>query len=155
MNTNGDLFEGFDKKQCTGCKTYKPLSEFYKSGSRHGGHSHCKACHIAAAHVRKSHNPEAFMLISARYRAKKNGLPCTISESDIVIPERCPVFKFPLRVHPGKPQFNSPTLDRIDNRLGYVPDNVVVISERANTLKRDATPEELEQLAAYLRLLRT
>ncbi len=44
---------------------------------------------------------------------------------------------------------NSPTLDRLDPALGYTPENVVVISARANQIKTDATVEELYRVATY------
>ncbi len=40
----------------------------------------------------------------------------------------------------------SPTLDRVDTARGYTPDNVVLACFRCNTLKRDATLEELKAL---------
>lgn len=40
-------------------------------------------------------------------------------------------------------QASSPSLDRIDNRMGYVPGNVWVISWKANRMKSDASMEEL------------
>jgi hypothetical protein len=39
---------------------------------------------------------------------------------------------------------NYATLDRIDSTKGYVPGNVQILSFRANTLKGDATLEELK-----------
>ena len=49
---------------------------------------------------------------------------------------------------------NSPSLDRIDSSKGYTPDNVWVISRRANIIKHDATLEELllisKNLGEYL-----
>jgi hypothetical protein len=49
------------------------------------------------------------------------------------------------RVHDG-----SPTLDRIDNAKGYVKGNVCVISKKANTMKNNATPEEVWKLSEYV-----
>jgi hypothetical protein len=40
-------------------------------------------------------------------------------------------------------------LDRVDNTKGYVKGNVIVVSRRANVLKKDATLNELRQLADY------
>jgi hypothetical protein len=49
------------------------------------------------------------------------------------------------QVHDG-----SPTLDRIDNAKGYVKGNVCVISKKANTMKNNATPEEVRKLSEYV-----
>ena len=43
------------------------------------------------------------------------------------------------------------SLDCIIPELGYVPGNVAVISRRANTIKNDATIEELELVLAYMK----
>lgn len=97
-------------------------------------------------------NPEAIMLIEARKRAKATGLEFTITREDIRIPGVCPLLGIELRRGParGKPAPDSPAVDRIDNRLGYVPGNVWVISDRANRIKRDATLDELRLIVAGL-----
>jgi len=51
----------------------------------------------------------------------------------------------------GKVSDNSYSLDRIDPSKGYVKGNVEVISHRANTLKSNATIEELEKVIQYMR----
>ena len=99
-------------------------------------------------------NPEKRMLIGARTNAKRRGLEFTITVDDIHIPDVCPVLGIPLYVAPieiGGVSPNSPSIDRINNELGYVPGNIRVISWRANNLKRDATADELEAVAKYLR----
>lgn len=68
---------------------------------------------------------------------------------DISIPEFCPVLGLRLQHGSGKATDASPSLDRIDNTKGYVQGNVMVVSNRANLLKRDATPDELQRLAAF------
>ena len=73
-----------------------------------------------------------------------------IEIEDVIIPEECPVLGIPLKVLSGSD--NSPTLDRVDNRLGYIRGNVAVISHRANTIKNSASIEELEKVIKYCRL---
>ena len=41
-------------------------------------------------------------------------------------------------------------MDRFDNAKGYTPENVRVISNRANLLKKDATVEEIRMLLRYM-----
>lgn len=91
-----------------------------------------------------------------RRRSAKRGWMCDLTREDISIPTTCPVLGIPLEVGgrgEGRqgPTFNSPSVDRIDNALGYVRGNVRIISWRANMLKRDATIEELEKVLAYMR----
>lgn len=57
--------------------------------------------------------------------------------SDITVPEVCPVLGIPIIVGAGKFNHNCPR------------DNVLVISCRANTIKCDATPEELKKVADF------
>ena len=65
---------------------------------------------------------------------------------------RCPVFGVEFeRGGEGDERNNSPSLDRIVPELGYVEGNVVWISNRANILKRDATWEELQRVAEWLK----
>lgn len=97
------------------------------------------------------------MLKRIRARAKKCGIRCTISVDDLQIPASCPVLGIPIDVTMrGRrgPRATSPSVDRIVPALGYVPGNVRVISHRANTLKCDATTEELELVLIDLRRLR-
>lgn len=92
------------------------------------------------------------MWIGAKLRAKKKQLPFGIKLSDITIPEYCPVLGIKLERHKGTgPQAQSPSLDRIRPDLGYVPDNILVISHRANMIKQNATKEELEKVLNYVR----
>jgi hypothetical protein len=86
----------------------------------------------------------------AKNRAKKLGVPFTISVEDIQIPKVCPVLHTPIRWR-AKNRDNSPSLDRRRADLGYVPGNVVVISNRANRIKSDATAAELWFVWNYCR----
>lgn len=93
------------------------------------------------------------MLTAARARAAKKGIPCTITCEDIVIPENCPALGVKLVPNIGKLADNSPTLDRIIPDLGYVPGNVIVISARANKIKHNASCDEINKVANWLKQL--
>lgn len=88
------------------------------------------------------------MLSRVKTRAKKLGLPFDLELSDIQIPKECPVFKVPFVL--GEKSKWNPSLDRIIPEKGYVKGNVVVISVRANSIKNDATPEELRLIADFV-----
>jgi hypothetical protein len=90
------------------------------------------------------------MLSAARIRAEKRGLDFNIDETDIVIPEKCPLLEIEIKIADKVANANSPSLDRIDSSKGYVKGNVMVISYRANTIKSNATPSELLKLASNL-----
>jgi len=88
-----------------------------------------------------------------RSRATANGIPFSISEADFAeLPTHCPALGIELQYdgNRGKGAFDdSPSLDRIVPSLGYVPGNVVIISQRANRIKNDATVEELVKIAEF------
>jgi hypothetical protein len=91
------------------------------------------------------------MIQNARSRAKVSEVPFTITVRDVVIPSHCPILGIPLFPMKGKKGGgdNSPSLDRIEPERGYVPGNIIVISNRANRLKSDATIEELRSIASF------
>lgn len=90
------------------------------------------------------------LISGAKLRSQKLGLPFDIEESDIVIPEFCPVFGFKLEVSSGRPSDNSPSIDKIIPELGYTKGNVRVISYLANRMKSNATPEQLITFAEWV-----
>jgi hypothetical protein len=88
-------------------------------------------------------------LAELRNTAEAKGLAFDIDESDLALPEACPVLGIPLVVGSGRQTPNSPSVDRIDNSKGYVKGNVVVVSLRANSLKGSASLAELAKLHAF------
>ena len=99
-------------------------------------------------------NPKAFMLSSARHRAKAKNLGFNLKKSDIVIPDNCPVCNVKLIIAQGQKAFYSPSLDRIIPKFGYIINNVIVICSRCNDIKSDATPHELLRIGKfYLKLI--
>ncbi|WP_158665254.1 hypothetical protein [Ensifer adhaerens] len=88
-------------------------------------------------------------LAELRCRAAKQGVPFDLVEADLVLPDKCPVLGVPLEIGTGKQSERSPSVDRITPALGYVKGNVVVVSNRVNSLKRDATVAELLAIARF------
>lgn len=86
-----------------------------------------------------------------RHRAKQLGVPFNLTVDDLIVPDNCPVLGFPLAVGDGRLQYNSPSVDRVKPHLGYVSGNVNVISYRANTIKLNATIEEVAAVLQYMK----
>lgn len=86
----------------------------------------------------------------AKYRAQKKDLDFDITYKDLSIPYYCPVLQIELNKQGIKVGPNSPSLDRIDPTKGYVKGNVQVISHLANTMKSNATPEQLLHFADWI-----
>lgn len=161
------------KKKCRTCGEIKPIMEFWRSGR--GYQTECKPCmrrrntawHRAneakvrlrnkvATNKSRRKNFEKFFLRSVKARAKKSGLEFSLTAADVVIPEYCPILGIKLarntgwnRGHGLVVRDRSPSVDRIDNTKGYTPDNIIIVSYRANRIKSDATAQELRRLADF------
>jgi hypothetical protein len=92
------------------------------------------------------------MLARCKTRAKRKNMDFDLMPEDIMIPIVCPVLGIPLEYVQGKGgSWNSPSLDRIDNDKGYIKGNVQIISKRANSIKSDASFDEIEKVYLFLR----
>ncbi len=99
---------------------------------------------------RVAQNPPREIIRNARKNARARGLAFEITEDDLSWPTHCPVFGMELH-YPGRFR-NDPaglSLDRINSYLPYIKGNVIVVSFRANELKRNATVTELKALADF------
>lgn len=96
-------------------------------------------------------NQASYMLTTAKCRAKKLGRGFSIKKEDIKITEFCPCCNRKLIITgAGSRNKSTPSLDRIDSNLGYIPGNVAVICMRCNYIKRDSTSSELRQIADWI-----
>lgn len=95
-------------------------------------------------------HPEMMMVASARKRAEARGVPCTITASDIRVPDQCPILGIELRRGEGKSADHSPSLDRLVPELGYVPQNISVVSQRANRIKNSCSADIHDQIADWM-----
>lgn len=100
--------------------------------------------------VKKEEDPRKSLLYGAKYRATQRGLPFNLELEDIIIPEYCPVLNIKLEFFHTSQNRSSPSLDRIDSNLGYTKDNTQVISWLANTMKTNASKEELLLFANWV-----
>jgi hypothetical protein len=89
-------------------------------------------------------------------RAKTSGIPTDFeSTKDLahylqeIAPDVCPVFGEPMTNGDRKRHKWSPSIDRIDSRKGYIRGNLQVISGLANTMKQDATNDQLVKFALW------
>lgn len=84
---------------------------------------------------------------SAKQRAKKLDLDFNIDKEDVIIPTHCPV----LDVDFDETRMGGPSIDRINSQQGYIKGNIQVISSKANTMKSNATVEELRSFARWVK----
>lgn len=104
-------------------------------------------------------NPKKAIFNSKRAQARLIGVPFSLVFENVIWPETCPVLGIQIRYERtglrGKRPFDdSPSFDRLDLTKGYEPGNVIIVSNKANRLRSNATTEELRKVAEfYSRLL--
>jgi len=163
-------------KVCGHCKVDKPLTDYTKNNAAGDGlQSKCRPCDVAYQAKRRVENPQKrrdyekqylnnkrqdfdfrlnMLLNASKQRARNKNREHTITVEDIkaIYPTDgcCPIFGMKLEFNTAGFRENSPSIDRIDSTKGYTPDNIQIISWKANRIKGYATLQELEMLLAYL-----
>lgn len=105
-----------------------------------------QAQYSKSAAQRRRLDPAKHMYTNTKSSANKRGLDFNLTKEDIIIPINCPVLNVPLVWR----TWYCPSIDRIDNSKGYVKGNIQVISRKANTMKNNASKEELVQFAKWV-----
>ena len=137
-----------DSFTCTMCNVNKVYTEFGPKkngwpdleGNTHKWH--CKACdckYNAELHMK---NPHARLFLLAKRRAEQKNMEFTLTKEIVKAKfpkdNMCPVLKEPFQFGIENKHYN-PTIDRIDNTKGYTPENIMIVSYRVNSIKRDCT----------------
>ena len=139
-----------EKEQPKSCYSYNDR----KLGAKSGYRSICKKCsrNAKVREIRErdwKYRANEIIYMNAKARAKKANIPFDIERKDVIIPDVCPIFGIKLHRESKENWYNAPSIDRIDNTKGYTKDNIMVISRRANILKKDASINELILLAEF------
>lgn len=89
---------------------------------------------------------EHWILRNKRGNKKRERSELSIDYYKTLIVDTCPLLSIKLTYENfvGRMPDNYATLDRIDPTKGYIEGNVQIVSFRANTLKSNATLEELQ-----------
>lgn len=146
-------------KKCSLCKEIKPFLEFHKTKQQlFGLNGKCKECRrtcekngtILLWEKNKISQIKKHILNRSKLRAKKGGIPFNITEEDIIIPDKCPIFNVDF-VYGDK--YLTYSIDRIIPELGYTKGNIVIISNKANMIKNNATPDEIIAVGNFYKKL--
>lgn len=108
-----------------------------------------RKCGRDSYHKRKTDpkNIIIYLLRNARSRAIKKNIEFDLVESDITLPETCPILGTEFDRSSRRYSYS---LDRVNPNKGYTKDNVWVISQIANAMKWDSTHEERVLFAKWV-----
>ena len=114
-------------------------------------------CQYAAKKYAFTLGPDLYQECKLKFRRKlqncrKNEKEFTLDFDDLDWPTHCPVLGIEIDYLglDGGRQENSPSFDRTNSSIGYIPGNVQIISWRANRVKNDGTAEEHKKIADYI-----
>lgn len=87
-----------------------------------------------------------YIIRNSKYCAKRRGIHFDLKYTDFELPEYCPIIGIKIEYGAGSDgnASNHASLDRIDNTKGYIPGNVMIVSKLANTMKNEASFEQLQ-----------
>jgi hypothetical protein len=136
-------------KKCSGCKEIKEDSEFYNSRLKRNG-SRCKKCTIEDHIKFRNKRPQNVWAKDAINRHKRNGYNVYITPKELekiaIETQNCPMCGKELDYLYGNKdnirQFNSPSLDRINNENYIDKNNCWIICCSCNVHKSDKTLKE-------------
>lgn len=124
------------------------VTQAYVSQVNCGVHTRLKRKEKQAQRQREAGQYSKKSFDKRKKKARKNGREFSIKWEDLEHPTRCPILGIELD-YLGVGEYGSqPSMDRIDNSLGYIPGNVWIISMKANTIKKQ---KDLEQLLQELK----
>ena len=165
----------YETKLCNKCKEVKDYKQYrqikttsiskwkYLQGFRGSKktlhYSICKKCESKDMERRYNLNPIPQMISNAKIRAKQKGVPFKLTATYIksIWPtdNKCPVLNVKFEMGYSKVggkkknKTYSPSLDRVNPKKGYVPGNLVIISDIVNRMKQDATLDIMEKIYKF------
>ena len=152
--------EGQHQKKCNECKKVLPSTEFYtktKKNNRKILDYACRSCKNKKDMIYRRNNLEKTMLKRTKDRAKAKNLPMNITAEYLkkFVPDNmiCPVLGIKMEIGEKNQSINSPSIDRIIPEKGYVPGNIIVVSNKANGIKSNATPDEIIKVGKFYKKL--
>jgi len=154
-----------DNKICSKCKLTKDIfnfhwkSDYYKGKRRHRIQAECGECREKQRHAKYSATPEIFLLRayqmikqeSARLVRKRRPVTITFFEfMETWAAQKkkygliCPISNQEMTYQQGLGNLETNiSIDRIDSKKDYEKGNIQFICRRVNTMKHNATLEDL------------
>jgi len=145
-------------KVCFRCKQNKSYDLFFKHKQTSDGyHSWCKTCckegnERSRAKVNSSIEGRAkIFLMNAKKSAQKRCQEFTLTVQDIVDcwnhqGEICAYSGRLMSLEAGR--LDTVSIERIDSKIGYIPENTVLVCQAINRMKSDFTVEQFYEMCA-------
>ena len=143
-------------KTCFRCKETKSFDLFFKSKNTSDGlHSWCKqCCNVGNERSRSKQNATIqgrakIFLQNARKSAAKRQQEFSLSIEDVVScwndqNQVCAYSGRQMTLEAGK--LNTVSIERIDSKKGYTPDNTILVCQAINRMKSDFSFEDFYDL---------
>lgn len=132
-------------KNCSKCYLEQNVNNFYSDkNNKDGLKSECKICHKKERDNRRSIDIIGRLLTNAKSSSSQKETIFELTRNDIVIPDNCPILNIKLSINNIKNYL--PSIDRINSNIGYIKNNIIVCSWRANRLKGNANLDEIYQI---------
>ena len=116
----------------------------------------CNNCEKLRFYKRYRENPIPQLIYNFKKRAKLAGVPFNLTAEDIrekldQVGTKCPILGIKMQISQLGSKNNdlTPSIDRINPKKGYVKENIIVVSMKANRIKTDATVEEIRKVADF------
>lgn len=148
---------------CGMCDQILPDSYFYKKtkeGKYGKKNDYCRSCCQKKArhhygvykwrmHDKRKKDPIHFIYVRLKGSANKRKIHFDLTEQQLreKFTTHCPIYKEKFLFFSNSDW--SPSIDRIDNNLGYTEENILVVSRKANMQKNNCTVEELKILYEF------
>ena len=128
----------------------------YSAENRHKYYEQNKTKECERGKIYRQKNQAKTIYTYAKRRAKDKNLEFNITVQNVQNEINkakgiCPALGIKIGMSNKRMDPHSQSLDRINNSYGYTPDNICIISNRANILKRDASIDELEKITEWMR----
>ena len=118
--------------------------------------SRCKVCEKNKANKKYRLNPIPQLIFAFKKRAKRQKVPFDLTIEDISnllknAGNICPVLGVKMtttELGSGDTDY-SPSFDGIYPKKGYIKENIVIVSNKANRIKTDATVDEIRKVPDF------
>lgn len=133
--------------RCIKCDTYKTKDNFYWNNTLQRYASYCKPCQVEKQEEKYATDPHFYkakkLLTVIKQRVQqpnKKHLECDLTVEWIQekLEKGCEVTKLPFNYEGGQ-TWDSPSVDRIDNNLGYLQSNCRLVLFCVNCFKGTST----------------